>query len=296
MTKKVKFKSLPAYLMLIPGFVLLTIFVVIPLVMAVYRSFFNYNVYSDYQEFVGFHNYYLVLKDGLFLKSLKNAVILTLSITILVIVISFFLALLIQKVNDKLSSIARTIIYIPFLISGLVTSIIFLFITNFGGGLINSIRISLNKEPIAFAVQGIWPYLSIIIPTIWVSFGYNTLVFHSGMKNIPKTYYEAAMIDGANAFQRTWYITIPSLKNYFALLIIGLITANLQMFEIPFMMTGGGPLDKTLSPVLYLFNSYRDPNQNTSKTIAGAILLMIPIMLINLIVFKVVRSEKTVYS
>ena len=296
MTKKTRFKSLQAYLMLMPGFVLLTIFVVIPIIMAVNRSFFNYNAYSEYQEFVGFRNYYLVLKDDLFLKSLKNVVIMTLSITTLVIIISFFMALLIQKINDRLSSITRTIIYIPFLISGLVTSIIFLFITNFGGGLINSIRISLNKEPIAFAMQGIWPYLSIIIPTIWVSFGYNTLVFYSGMKNIPKTYYEAAMIDGANGFQRTWHITIPSLKNYVALLVIGLITSNLQMFEIPFMMTGGGPLDKTLSPVLYLFNSYRDPNQNTSKTIAGAILLMIPIILINLIVFKVVKSEKAVYN
>jgi len=264
--------------------------------MAIYRSFFDYNAYSEIQEFVRFHNYYLVFKDQLFLKSIRNAVIMTLLITTLVVVISFFMARLIIQLNQKLSSVARTIIYIPFLISGLVTSIIFLFITNFGGGLINSIRISLNLEPIAFAVQGLWPYLSVIIPTVWVSFGYNTLVFYSGMKNISIEYYEAAIIDGANSLQRTWHITIPNLKNYFALLIIGLITANLQMFEIPFMMTGGGPLDRTLSPVLYLFNSYRDPNQNSSKTIAGAILLMIPIMLINLLVFKIVKSEKTEYS
>ncbi len=296
MIKKRSPKSTTAYLMLIPGFILLTTFVVVPIAMAIYRSFFNYNAYSEFQEFVGFRNYYLVLKDKLFVKSLKNAIVLTLSITTIVVVVSFFMAQLIQKLNKRLSSIARTVIYIPFLISGLVTSIIFLFITNFGGGLVNSIRISLNLKPIAFAVSGIWPYLSVIIPTVWVSFGYNTLVFYSGMKNIPQEYYEAAKIDGANAIQKTWHVTIPNLKNYFALLIIGLITANLQMFEIPFMMTGGGPLDRTLSPVLYLFNSYRDPNQNTSKTIAGAILLMIPIMLINLIVFRVVRSEKTEYS
>ena len=83
------------------------------------------------------------------------------------------------------------------------------------------------------------------------------------------------------------------MKNYFVLVCISLVTANLQMFEIPFMVTGGGPLESTLTPVMYLYNSFRDPGRPQNVTIAGALLVMILIMVINIVVFKTVRSEKS---
>jgi multiple sugar transport system permease protein len=282
-----------AYLMLLPGFVAMTIFVVVPIIIAVYRSFFEYNAYSTTQTFVGFHNYELLFTDDLFLKSMGNVCIFTLIITVVTIILSFFFALLLRDLRNKLAGLAKVIIYIPFLLSGIIAGIMFIFQIAYSGGLFNALLTEQGHDPIAFATEGIWPYLLIIIPTVWLSFGYNALVFYSGLMNIPQIYYEAADIDGASWLAKTVKITIPNLKNYFLIIVVGLITSNLQMFEIPFMMTGGGPLYKTLTPVLFLYNLYRDPNANSSETIAGALVLMIPIALINALVFKVVSSEKS---
>ena len=183
--------------------------------------------------------------------------------------------------------------FIPFFISGIVASVIFNLLINYGGGLFTSLLIEAGKDPIAFAVEDHWPYTIIIAITIWLTFGYQTLIMYAGLLQIPKNLYEAAQLDGANFLHQTLFITIPNMKNYFVLVCISLVTANLQMFEIPFMVTGGGPLESTLTPVMYLYNSFRDPGRPQNVTIAGALLVMILIMVINIIVFKTVRSEKS---
>ena len=282
-----------AYFMLIPGFVMMTIFVIIPLGMAIYRSFFSYGVYDENPEFVGLYNYQYILSDSVFGKSLFNVVMFALIITVATVVFAFFFAIAIKALNNKLSTVAKIIIYLPFLLSGVVASIMFGFILNYGGGLINSMLISSGKDPIAFGRDGIWPYLCIIVPTIWLGFGYNTLVMYAGLMNIPKSYYEAAEIDGASFWRKLFKITIPNMKNYFVLLVVNLITANLQMFDVVLMMTGGGPDSNTLTPVLYIYNLYRDTTKSSSISIAASVILMIPIVAINMIVFKLIRSEKS---
>ena len=287
-----------AYLMLLPAFLLLTVFVIAPLVMAIVRSF------QDYQTggFVGWYNYEYVLglKDlfgaGVvsdFLKSFGNVLVFTLIITAVMVVTTFLFALVLKNMNNSLGSVAKVVIYIPFFISGIIASIIFTMLTNYGGGLVNSILISLGKDTVALENEGILPYIAVIVPTIWIGFGYNTLVMYAGIINIPKEYYEAASIDGANGIQQMWHITLPNMKNYFVLIIINLVTANMQMMEIPYMMTGGGPLNATLTPVLYLFNSFRDPNRPQNVSIAGALIIMVFIAFVNVFVFKVVKSEKS---
>lgn len=288
--KKFLFRSAPsAYLMLLPAFVLLTVFVILPLCMALVRAFENYET----KEFVGFDNFVYILKTPSFLKSFLNVFLMAVIIVAGMVVLSFFFAIILQKMNNRLGTAAKIVIYVPYLISGIVASIVFLFLTNYGGGLISSVLLSLGKEPISFATEGIWPYVSVIVPTLWLGFGYNTLVMFAGLLNIPKEYYEAAKMDGAKAGARLWYITLPNMKNYFVLIIINLVTANLQMMEVPYIMTGGGPNEKTLTPVLYLFNSFRDPGRPQNVTTAGALLIMLLIMAVNIVVFRLVRSEKS---
>ncbi len=287
-----------AYCMLLPAFLLLTVFVIVPLLMAVVRSFQEYRT----GKFVWFYNYEYVLglkalfKSGAasdFLISFGNALLFTAVITVSMVVLTFLFALVLKNMNNRLGSVAKTLIYVPFFISGIIASIIFSLLTNFGGGLINSILISLGADPVAFETQGILPYIAVIVPTIWLGFGYNTLVMYAGILNIPKEYYEAASIDGANGWRKMIHITIPNMKNYFVLIVINLVTANMQMMEVPYMMTGGGPLKKTLTPVLYLFNCFRDANRPENSTIAGAIVVMLFIAAVNAFVFKAVRSEKS---
>ena len=111
------------------------------------------------------------------------------------------------------------------------------------------------------------------------------------MLNIPKDYYEAATLDGAGWWRKLIKITLPGMTNYFLLKIVGLLTGALTMFDIPFLMTGGGPLESTLTPVLYLFNNYRNVLQTSSITLAGAILVMLIVGALNAGVFFGVQSK-----
>lgn len=280
-------------LMILPCVAGITIFVMIPLVLALYRSLFEYRVYSEVQEWVGLKNYIQILSTDLFVDSFLNVFLMTACIVFLMVLLSFFFAHVINNIGQRFSKVVKSIIYIPCLISGIAASIIFLFLTNYSGGLINGILLHFDKNPIAFDREGLWPYISVIYPTLWLGFGYNCLVLYAGLINIPQNYYEAAQLDGASAIARLWFITLPNMKNYFVLVIVNLVAANLQMFEIPMMMTGGGPLFKTYTPVLYVYNSYRDNAATQSLTIAAAVLIMIPIAIVNMIVFRVIRSEKS---
>ena len=276
--------------MLAPAFILLTIFVIVPLVLAVVRSFQNY----DTKAWVGFDNYiYLFEVDKVFFKTFLNALILTSVTTVIMLVISFLFANVLKAMDNKFGRLVKVLIYVPFFISGIIASVIFNLIFNYGGGLISSICVLLDKDPISFTNNATLAYISIIIPTIWLGFGYNTLVMYAGLINIPDDYYSAANVDGANGIQKMWYITLPNMRNYSVLLIINMVTGYMQMMEIPMMMTGGGPLDATKTPVLYLFDSFRDPSRPDNVTIAGAIILMILIMAVNITVFKTIKTRRS---
>lgn len=293
---KNKFKyryAFTGYALLAPAFLLLTVFVVIPLLIAIGRSFFDYRSYADVQEFVGFENYLTILNTTSFVNSFKNALLFAVIIVVVQILLSFAFAHVLKADKSGFGLITRAIVYIPYLISGVAASIVFLFMTDYGGGLINGVLLQLNLEPIAITMDETWARIFVILPTLWLGFGYNALVMYAGLINIPKDYYEAATLDGANWWNKLIKITVPSMMNYFLLTIVGLLTGALSMFDIPFMMTGGGPLESTLTPVLYLFNNYRNVLQSTSVTIAGAILVMIIIGALNAGVFFTVQSKKS---
>ncbi len=292
---KNKFKyryAFTGYALLAPAFLLLTVFVVVPLVIAIFRSFFDYRSYADAQEFVGFDNYLTILNTTSFVNSFTNALLFAVIIVVVQIVLSFSFAHVLKADKSRFGLVTRAIVYVPYLISGVAASIVFLFMTNYGGGLINGILLQLNLEPIAIDMNKTWARLFVILPTLWLGFGYNSLVMYAGLINIPKDYYEAATLDGANWWNKLIKITVPSMMNYFLLTIVGLLTGALSMFDIPFMMTGGGPLESTLTPVLYLFNNYRNVLQSSSVTIAGALLVMIIIGALNAVVFFTVQSKK----
>ncbi len=279
-----------AFLMLIVPVVLLITFVYIPLGMAIYRSFFEST--TNGIQFQGFQTFIKVLTNDNFVKSIFGVLKLSIIITLSQVVISFLFANALVKVNKKLSVISRTLIYLPNLISGIVVAVIFTLLTTFNGGVINSIIESIGGSPIAFNNDYIWSPISIIIPTIWIGFGYFSLVMYAGIINIPKTYFEAADVDGASFLKKMWYITIPMMKNYFILLIVTMIVVNLQMFEIPMIMTNGQPASTTMTPVLYLVHSRSNGNISDTEITTSAILIMVIIIIINSSIFYLFKNKK----
>ena len=289
---KKKEEKVSGWLLIAPAVILLGIFVITPLIMAIYRSFFYFESGPNESYFVGFDNYVKIFQNEVFIKSLLNIVIMTLIIVFLQVVGSFIFANILVTMKGNFGVFARTIIYLPYLFSGVIVGCIFTLLTYYNGGIINGILGNVGLEPVAFTYDVFWAYVSIIVPTLWVGSGYTTLIFYSGLINIPKDYYEASMVDGASFFKRTWYIVIPQLKNYFVLIIVTLVTANLQMFEIPMLMTNGLPLNSTMTPVLYLIHARANGNVSQSEIIASSIMIMIFIGAINAIVFGLTNRKQ----
>ncbi len=290
--EKKKEEIVSGFLLIGPAVILLSIFVIAPLVMAIYRSFFYFESGPNEAVFAGFENYIKVFQNENFLKAIANSLIMTFFVVLLQVLGSFLFANILVRIKNKYGVFVRTIIYLPYLFSGIVVGCIFTLLTYYNGGIINGILGTIGLEPIAFTHDVFWSYVSIIVPTIWIGSGYTTLIFYSGLINIPKDYYEASTIDGAGFFKQTWYIVLPSLKNYFVLIVVTLVTANLQMFEIPMLMTNGQPLNMTMTPVLYLIHARSNGNISQSEIIASSIMIMIFIGAINAVVFALTNRKK----
>jgi len=289
-SRKYKYRdAVSGWILVAPAVLLLLTFAYVPLIMALVRSFQDYNT----GQWNNFANFDYIFKTPDFLRSFGNVILFTVIIVVVMMLASFFLAVLLRKLNVKITNAIKVLIYIPCLISGIIASIIFLFLINLKGGLINSLIYQAGGEPISFTTEGYWPVVVILVPTFWLGFGYNTIVMYAGLLNVPKSYYEAAELDGAGFGAKTFKITIPCLKNILILMLVNLITGSLQMMDVPYMITQGGPQNMTLTPSLYLFNSFRDSGRPQNATIAGSLIVMVIIVTVNLIAFRLIRSKKS---
>lgn len=281
-----------AYLMLAPIVILLTIFVVWPVIYAVYLSFYNWSFYTDPIP-VGWRNYVNVLGDDTFIESVGRGLLFAIMVVPAQLVIGFLFASLVKSVSGKIATVLKVSIYIPTIISGVIASIIFVLIYNYQGGILNWFVGLFGVEKQAWLGNVATALPALAVPAIWLGLGIGTLIMLAGMVDIPETYYEAADLDGANWFQKTFFITIPLLKNIFLYLLIAGFTAAVQQFELPLVMTQGGPLERTLLPNLYIFNHFRD-DVYVGYSIAAAILLMIVLGSISAAIFRILNSEKAV--
>ncbi len=290
--KKRKQEAITGLIMIAPAIILLGIFVFVPLIMAVYRSFFDSNALGT--TFIGFKYYAKSITNKNFLESILWVLLYAVVVTVTQMIISFLFANLLTRIKGRYGIFVRTIIYLPYLLSGVVVSVIFYLLTCYNCGVINTFVQNMGLDPIGFDSSIGWASVSIIVPTIWIGFGYTTLVMYAGLINIPKDYYEAAQMDGANFFQRMFYVSIPCMKNYFILLIVTSIISNLQMYEIPLMMLGyGNASSKISTPVLYIMGQQgKGANISDSEITSMALILMVIILIINSFVFYMFRDRK----
>ncbi|PCE15440.1 ABC transporter permease [Microbacterium sp. SZ1] len=281
-----------AYLFLLPVAGLLGIFVIWPAIYAGFLSFQNWSFYKD-PEFVGFRNFTAVLSDPLFWASVGRGFAFVAMTVPPMLVLAFFFASLVVSVSRRFASILKVSIYIPTIISSVITSIIFVLMYDYSGGLLNWFLGIFGVDPIAWIGDPAWALLAIAIPAIWLGMGLTSLIMVAAMVDIPTEFYEAAAMEGANWWQKTAFITLPQMKNIILYLLITGFVAAIQQFELPLVMTGGGPLDSTTLPNLFIFNHFRN-DINVGYSIAAALVMFVVLGTVSAIVFKFVNSERLV--
>lgn len=281
-----------ALLMLAPVLILLTIFVIVPTISAIYLSFFNWSFYQD-SEFVGLRNFVNVLTDPEFRAAIRRGLLFVLMTLPVQLLLSFLIASFVTGVGRRLGTVLKISVYIPTIISAVITSITFALIYEYSGGLLNAAVGLVGIEDQAWIGDVRLALPAIALPAIWMGLGLMTLIMIAAMLDVPESFYEAAQLEGANWWQRTRYITLPQMKNVLLYLLITGFVAAIQQYELPLVMTGGGPLDSTTLPNLFIFNHFRgDAYQGYS--IAAALLLFLVLGAVSALIFRVLNSEKLV--
>jgi len=281
-----------AYTLLAPILILLTIFVIIPFIYALRVSFYNWSFYQE-SVFVGFENFYMVLSDQLFLEAVGVGLKFALMVVPTTLILAFLFANIVKNLGARFSGFVKTSVYIPTIISGIVASVIFVFIFDYAGGLANYIIGLLGYEPKAWLADVKTALPSIAAPAVWLGFGLASLIMLAGLHDIPESYYEAAELEGAGMITKMWKITLPLMRNVILYLLVTGFTAQISQFELSLVMTGGGPLSETTTPNLYILNHFRN-DVMVGNSIAASLLLFVVLGGISAIIFRVLNSEKAI--
>lgn len=239
--------------LVIPTLLVYLVFIIIPIAMAVGYSFTKYSGIGK-AKFNGLTNYIRLFQDPLFWMSFKNTMIMFVLAFVLLLTVSFFIALLL---NNKLKAVelSKSLIFSPAIIAPIIVGVIWVYILDPNIGIINGILDALGAPELKqkwIGGDSLSPY-SIAIIYFWQQLGYLVTVFLAGLKMIPEEVMEAVKIDGANFWQKTFRVTIPMMKSTISTVAVLIITGVFKIFEIVQQTTGGGPnhLSETLVTYSY---------------------------------------------
>jgi len=282
------------YLFIAPAIILLTVFSLLPIFVALFISFTDMDLagLADYSNlsFVGIKNYINVLSDPVFLKAIFNTLFYVIIGVPLVILTSLGVALLINLGKSKLFKVFRVVFYLPSVTNVVAVAVVWAYLYNPAFGLFNYILESMNLSAIPWLTEPTVAKISLILMALWRAVGLNMIIFIAALQGIPRSYYEAAQLDGANTWQQITKITIPMLR--FAIFFVSITTMIgwLQFFEEPFIMTKGGPLDGTMSAALFIYkNGFQ--LSNFGYAAAGSFVLFIAVIAVTLVQYKVQNKE-----
>ncbi|MCR8845379.1 sugar ABC transporter permease [Paenibacillus sp. SC116] len=285
------------YLFIAPTLLLLIVFSIIPILIALVISFTDIDLagLADYSNIsaVGFDNFVQLFKDPVFLKSIYNTAFYVVVGVPLVIILSMSAALLLNYGTGRLFKTFRVIYYMPSITNIVAVAVVWGYLYNSQYGLFNHMLSWFDIPAQKWLQDPVLAKLSLILMALWKSMGVNMIIFLAALQGIPRTYYEAAEIDGASKRQRLFYITVPLLGFATFFVTITTLIGWIQFFEEPLVMTKGGPLNETMSMALFIYNNGFQLS-NFGYAAAGSFVLFLFIIAATIIQF-IVRKKDVEY-
>lgn len=280
-----------AYLYLLPVFIILFSFHVLPIFYSFVVSFYEWDLIGS-PEYVGWANYSRLMDDPLFYKSIVN----TLYYALVSVPLSIFLSLAIALLlNNPIAGmgIYRTIYFIPVITSINAVAIIWNFIYHPDYGLLNRLLELVDLPAQTWLQDPFWAMPCIILMSVWKGLGYNVVIFLTGLQSIPRHLYEAATIDGASSWAKFRHITWPLLSPTTFFIFVMSSIGSFQVFSQVYMMTPrGGPLQSTMVVVFYL---YRKAFEKFEFGYALAAAFVLFIIIFGVTLFNKLYLEKKVH-
>jgi multiple sugar transport system permease protein len=271
-----------AYLFLLPGMLVLSLFTMFGLAFTIYLSFHHWEIVSPDKPYVGLQNYKDLVHDEKFRHTVINTFYFAGAVIPLQMLCGLGIALLLNT-GLRGRVFFRTLYYLPCVTPFVVSAIVWKWFYNGDFGLFNFyfLKTGLIDAPISFLADKNLAMPSVIVMSVWGGIGFTMVVYLAGLQGIPDELYEAAKVDGAGPWSRLRHITIPMLRpTTLFLAVIGIIFAFQQFTQI-FVMTHGGPVDKTTTMLFYVYQAafvYYD--MGYASTLAFALFLMLVVFTI----------------
>jgi raffinose/stachyose/melibiose transport system permease protein len=253
--------SLVIFLFLLPAIVIFLLFVVYPIFQSIYYSLFNWKGFGPAEDFVGLENFKNILSDGVFLKALKNGLLIIAFSLAFQLPLSLGLAVLVGR--DLPGRVFfRTVFFMPYVLSEVITALMWLFLYNPDPerGFLNAILVLLpGGEAQAWLANTDTVMAAVFAAITWKYFGFHMLLYLTGLQNIPQEIEEAGRIDGASSLQNFFYITLPLLTSTIRTSVYLSVLGSIQQFILVWIMTKGGPVNasETLATYMYRFGFVR---------------------------------------
>jgi len=262
-----------AALLVLPFLVLYLLFLIYPTLRVVQLSFTNADL-TGAGAWVGLQNYTRLLRDPTFWTALLNTVLFILLTAVPNTVVGLVLALLVVRLN-RLKNVVLALFFLPFVLPVSVVTNVWNWVLDANFGLVNT----LTGSTVAWFQDPVWALPAVALVTIWWTVGFNVLLFIAGLQGIPAEIYEAASLDGAAGQRLFWSITWPNLWPVTSLILLLQLIAQFKIFDQIYLLTQGGPFDRTLVLLLYSYREgFQQQHGGYSSTIGVVLMLVIALV------------------
>ena len=279
-----------------PFVVVFLVFLALPILASFVLSFTGFGLANlrDWfgADWVGLDNYTKLVDDEIFLKAARNTAVFVVFGVPLTLALGLAAAVGLNQAIGRIQAVFRVGYYLPVVTSIVAIAVIWRYLLHPDYGLVNGFLGNFGVDPVNWLGQSSTALGSIVALGVWRNFGFDMVIFLAALQSINPALYEAARVDGATAWQVFRRVTLPLLRP--AILFLAIITSSgyLQLFEEPFVMTGGGPLNSTLSVSMYVYQQgFSFLNLGYASAVAYA--LFIAIVVLAVIQFRVLRSEES---
>ena len=241
------------YMFISPFYILFLIFGAYPILFSLYLSFTEWKGLGPI-KFVGLRNFEQLFKDKIFWQSMSNGVILFFMYVPIMTFLALVLAVILNSKRIQGFRFFRTILFIPYIMNIVAAGFTFRLLLNQKYGLVNALLAIFHIPPVPW-LESIWGgRISLCLLVIWAWLGYNMVIMLAGLQTIPSELTEAALIDGASAVQAFFFVTIPLMRPVILFSVVLSTMGSFNLFSEIYNLTGGGPINATLTPVIVIFD------------------------------------------
>jgi multiple sugar transport system permease protein len=269
-------EALAAWAFLTPNLLLLAVFVLVPLAGSLAISLQRTNGFGA-GTFIGLDNYRRLFTDPLFWRSTANTLLFTVIVTPASMALGLGIAVLLNTVLPA-RGVLRSILILPMAVSGVATALLGVLVFDQNSGVLDKVLRSIGLPAVQWQSGSVAAFASVVLVTLWWRVGFNMLIYLAGLQGVDAQLYEAARLDGAGGWQRFRHLTVPLVgPSSFFLLVINVIY-SFQVFDVVYVLTGGGPQNATSVLVTYAYdNGFVTRDQGYAAAI-GIVLLLITLV------------------